>query len=1087
MHRLNEVKCCEKCQHSPERPCSRYIECFSNGPFCHKSEACTTFRQERSLRNRREKLERAAIFVGTGTCGQGAGAGKSVTAAKKYLAENNVAGDVIEVGCIGLCSAEPIVEVQLPGRARIAFEHITEDKIDSLLEAVLAGKIPMEDVLWQYRDERFTPWQEVNFLDEHPFFVSQTRWVLVNCGIIDPNSIDEYIAHGGYQSLAKMLRDKSPLEVCMEVEKSGLRGRGGGGFSTGKKWLFAYECMSDQKYLICNADEGDPGAFMDRAVIEGDPHRVLEGMAIAAYGIGATKAYVYIRAEYPLAIKRLKQAISQSQAYGLLGHNILDSGFNLEIIIKQGAGAFVCGEETAMINSIEGKRGMPRPRPPFPAIHGLFNKPTVINNVETLANLPGIISHGASWFNSTGTANSKGTKVFALSGKVNRTGLVEVKMGTTLRQIIFEAGGGITNNKKYKAVQMGGPSGGCIPSQHLDIEIDYESLKKVGAMMGSGGLVVMDENTCMVDLAKFFMDFIQRESCGKCIPCREGTKQMLEILQWITRSRRRESDLDALVRIQGILQLEKLAEIIKATSLCGLGQTAPNPILSTLRWFRDEYEAHVFERRCPAGTCKELTGVACQNNCPVGTEVWRYVAHIAHGEYTEAYRTIRKANPFPSVCARVCHHPCENNCRAGVTGGEPVAVRALKRFVVDRIDPSFGKQEVAINNVNPVKIAVIGAGPSGLTAAHYLSLKGYKVTVFEKESQAGGMLVEAIPAYRLPREVLRKEIEALLNENIDLQLNKSLGKDFTVDSLLAAGYRAIYISIGSHRSKKLGLTGEEAQGVIPGIKFLKAYNLSGEELAKGKVGIIGGGNSAIDAARMARRQKGVESVTVFYRRTSHEMPAYKEEIEACIEEGIRIEALVAPVALKVDQGKLTGVRFIRNKLGGADASGRRKPVEIPGSEFETPLDTLIVAISEEPVSSDIADLKQTKWGTLAINAESYISSRAGVFAGGDIVSGPGTVIEAISAGKKAVVMIDQYVTGKLLKVLPKVTLPAVYIEPVPASEQENVVPPTRVKTPKLATCQREGNYAEVELTIDEEKAVCEARRCLRCDLDFTHP
>ena len=391
------------------------------------------------------------------------------------------------------------------------------------------------------------------------------------------------------------------------VEASGLRGRGGGGFPTGTKWKFARKPPADeQKYLICNADEGDPGAFMDRAVIESDPHRLLEGMAIAAYAIGASKAYIYIRAEYPLAIKRLKAAIAQAEAKRLIGEHILGSSFSLKVIIKMGAGAFVCGEETALINSIEGSRGMPRPRPPFPAVSGLFGKPTIINNVETLANLPALADRGAAWFSAVGTKTSKGTKVFALSGKVSRTGLVEVAMGTRMRNIIFDIGGGIPNGKAYKAVQIGGPSGGCIPTQHLDIDIDYESLKTVGAMMGSGGLVVMDEETCMVDVAKFFMDFIQRESCGKCIPCREGTRRMLEILQRITRGRRKERGIEALERFQSVLHLQNLAESIRDTSLCGLGQTAPNPVLSTLRWFRDEYEAHIYDRHCPAAACAEL-------------------------------------------------------------------------------------------------------------------------------------------------------------------------------------------------------------------------------------------------------------------------------------------------------------------------------------------------------------------------------------------------------------------------------------------------------------------------------------------------
>jgi NADH:ubiquinone oxidoreductase subunit F (NADH-binding)/Pyruvate/2-oxoacid:ferredoxin oxidoreductase delta subunit len=581
---------------------------------------------------RREQVSRPAIFVGTGTCGLGAGARATVAAIKSFMKQFDFDADLVEVGCIGLCSAEPIVEIQLPGRTRVAFQGVTEDAAHGLLVAVLAGTIPEKLALCQHRGVNLTPWDDVPFIDEHPFFAPQTRWVLANCGIIDPASIDEYIAHGGYQALAKVLTGFKPEEVCGVVERSGLRGRGGGGFPAGKKWTFARAKVSDQKYLICNADEGDPGAFMDRAVIEGDPHRLLEGMGIAAFAIGATKAYVYIRAEYPLAIARLKTAIAQAKERGFLGKNAMGTDFSLEIIIKMGAGAFVCGEETALIHSIEGKRGMPRPRPPFPAVSGLFGKPTIINNVETLANLPLLLAKGDVWFNSIGTAGSKGTKVFALSGKVARTGLVEVAMGTKIRQIVFDIGGGIPFGKKYKAVQIGGPSGGCIPQQHLDIDVDYESLKTVGAMMGSGGLVVMDEDTCMVDIAKFFMDFIQRESCGKCIPCREGTRRMLEILQRIARGRRREKGNDALERFESVLHLQRLAESIRDTSLCGLGQTAPNPVLSTLRWFRDEYEAHIYERRCPAAACTELVTYSidaekckgctlCAKKCPAGAIV----------------------------------------------------------------------------------------------------------------------------------------------------------------------------------------------------------------------------------------------------------------------------------------------------------------------------------------------------------------------------------------------------------------------------------------------------------------------------------
>jgi NADH:ubiquinone oxidoreductase subunit F (NADH-binding)/NAD-dependent dihydropyrimidine dehydrogenase PreA subunit len=576
----------------------------------------------------RETIEKPVIFVGAGTCGLGAGAKATKIQIEKYLKEKDIDAEIIEVGCIGLCSAEPLVDIQIPGKTRISFKNITAEKVEPLMESFFSGSIPQDSVLGQFQCQSSSCWDDIPHLTQHPFFAPQTRWVLINCGIVNPLSIEEYISRGGYASLHTALSKHLPQGVCDEVEKSGLRGRGGGGFPTGKKWKFAASGKADQKYLVCNADEGDPGAFMDRAVIEGDPFRLLEGMAIAAYGIGATKGYIYIRAEYPLAIERLRHSIAVAEKYGLLGKDILGTGFHFDLQIKMGAGAFVCGEETALLNSIEGKRGMPKPRPPYPAVSGLFGKPTIINNVETFANVPMVFYKGADYFSSHGTETSKGTKVFALSGKVERTGLVEVEMGTTVREIVFAIGGGVPGGKKYKAAQIGGPSGGCIPDSQADIEVDYEQLKTVGAMMGSGGLVVMDENTCMVDVAKFFMDFIQRESCGKCIPCREGTKRLLEILESITKGRKGMSEVESLQRMQGIINMEQLAEVICSTSLCGLGQTAANPVLSTLNWFRHEYEEHIFDRHCSAGVCKELINyeidehkckgcTLCAKKCPV--------------------------------------------------------------------------------------------------------------------------------------------------------------------------------------------------------------------------------------------------------------------------------------------------------------------------------------------------------------------------------------------------------------------------------------------------------------------------------------
>ena len=490
----------------------------------------------------------------------------------------------------------------------------TEDDVEEIIDKhIIKGEI-VERLLCKDVDGTV-----VKKLDELNFYKKQHRIVLKNCGLIDPENIDEYLAFDGYKALEKVLTKMTPDEVIKEVSDSGLRGRGGAGFPTGRKWQFAKNSVDDQKYVACNADEGDPGAFMDRSVLEGDPHTVVEAMAIAAYAIGANKGYVYVRAEYPIAVHRLQVAIDQARAYGLLGDNIMGTGFKFDLEIRLGAGAFVCGEETALMESVEGRRGEPRPRPPFPAVKGLFGKPTLLNNVETYANITQIILNGAEWFASIGTEKSKGTKVFALGGNINNVGLVEVPMGITLREIVYDIGGGVPNGKEFKAAQTGGPSGGCIPAQYLDTPIDYESLNAIGSMMGSGGLIVMDDTTCMVNLARFFLDFTVDESCGKCPPCRIGTRRMLEILERLVEGKGQEGDIE---------KLEKLAMNIKRSSLCGLGQTAPNPVLSTLKYFRDEYEAHIKDKKCPAGECKAMTQVKidkekcrgcglCAKNCPV--------------------------------------------------------------------------------------------------------------------------------------------------------------------------------------------------------------------------------------------------------------------------------------------------------------------------------------------------------------------------------------------------------------------------------------------------------------------------------------
>jgi len=1031
------------------------------------------FRQ-RILSEKDLRPPRPELVVCAGTGGQASGSNDVMRVIKRYMLEHDL-GDRIELritGCQGFCEMDPFIVVE-PGRhlyPRLSMEHVPR-----VINAALEGRVDEELIYKDSHDHR-----SYHAQSDIPFFARQTRTILGGNQRLDPIRIFKYLENDGYAALEKILVGNDPDGVVDEVKRSGLRGRGGAGFPTGRKWELARAAGGQGRTtsVVCNCDEGDPGAYMDRSLLEGNPHAIIEGMLIAGYAIGATRGFVYVRSEYPLAIKHTIIALRQARDLGLLGTNILGTGFDFDIEIIRGAGAFVCGEETALIRSVEGFMGEPRQRPPYPIERGIGGQPTMINNVETLANIPVIIRDGAESYARVGVPGNTGTKIFSLVGKIRNTGLVEVPLGISIAEVVYDIGGGAAGDGRIKAVQTGGPSGGCIPASRFDLPVDYDSLNEAGSIMGSGGMIVMDENTCMVDVAKYFMDFLRGESCGKCFTCRKGTQRMYEILEDITEGRGTLAQLGL---------LEELAVVVKDTSMCGLGQSAANPVLSTLRYFRHEYERHILEQRCDAFVCKELVGAPCQAACPIGTEAWRYVAHIAHGQYEAAYSVIREVNPLPSVCARACDHPCESRCRAGASGGSPIAIRALKRFVTDRIDPSTYQPEIVPwTDGEPPRVAVIGAGPAGLTAAHNLSLEGCRVTVFEAETEPGGMLYCAIPPYRLPRETVTREIQALLNDNITVTCGVALGTDITIDGLFEDGFGAVLLAMGAHRSRPLGLPGEDATGVYPSIDFLKAFNLRGDQLARGRVGVIGGGNAAIDAARAALRQRDVDSVTILYRRTRAEMPAIDEETEAALQEGIVIEPLVTPTRINTTSGLFSHLECVRNCLGAPDVSGRRSPVAIEGSDFSIELDTLIVAISEDSGVDSITPARSggveiTRRSTVWIESKTMHTSRPGVFAAGDVVTGPNSIVEAIAAGRRAAGMIGRWLRNEPLDMPARQRLPQVYVEPVAG---ESVAATERVETPRASVEWRKRNFAEVEVGLSVNEALREACRCLRCDLDF---
>ncbi len=964
---------------------------------------------------------------------------------------------VIETGCNGFCAQGPVMVVQPEG---IFYQRLKPEDMPELVEEHLLKGRPVKRLFYVEP----ASFETIPGLNEIPFFSKQLLRVLKNRGVLDPEKIDEYIARDGYRGAAKALVEMTPEMIIREMEKSGLRGRGGAGFPTSLKWKFANQSPGDVKYMLCNADEGDPGAFMDRSVLEADPHAVLEGMVIGARAIGAHQGFIYCRAEYPLALRRLDIAIRQARDYGLLGEDILGSGFDFDLEVYMGAGAFVCGEETALMHSIEGKRGMPRPRPPFPAQQGLWKKPSVLNNVETLANVPQIILNGGDWYASVGTEGSKGTKVFALSGAVNNIGLVEVPMGTSLKDIIYEIGGGIPDNKAFKAVQLGGPSGGCVPAHLLDTVTDYEAIAKVGAIMGSGGMIVMDETTCMVDMARFFIDFCQEESCGKCTPCREGTKRMLEILDRITQGKGELKDID---------ELEELSAFIKDSALCGLGQTAPNPVLSTLQYFRDEYLDHIVEKRCRAGVCADLVKAKCINACPVGQNVPGYLSLVGEGRYEEAIALIYQDNPLPGVCGRVCAHPCMSVCLRGQTD-EALSIPKIKRFAADMA--RMNGTTVTVEKAAPKgqKVAIIGGGPGGLAAAYHLCLMGYEPTIFEELPHLGGMLRYGIPSYRLPRDIIEQEIGFILSMGAEAKTGVRVGRDISMEELQEK-FDALFIAVGAHVSSSIRIPGDDLEGVRGGAEFLRQVELGVASEVGEKVAVIGGGNVAIDVARTCRREGA--AVTILYRRERKDMPADEEEIEDALDEGIVLKELVAPKSIAQNNGKLA-LTLDECELKAYDRSGRRSPVPIDGCVLSEEYDTIFSAIGQKPDLTFTAAL-DAQWGTVKADRYTLATNLPGVFAGGDAVLGPAYVVDALAHGKRAARAIDQYLSRK------RGDKP--YVEnrqkiDVTMKVPEETIKQARALMPKLGADERVKDFREVELGFDEETAKKECGRCLRCDV-----
>jgi NADH-quinone oxidoreductase subunit F len=1020
---------------------------------------------------------RPRIAVGMGTCGTGNGSESVYHAFADAIDKRGLDVQLVQTGCFGFCAEEPLVNVWHPGKPLVMLHRIRPDHVSQILDGLTGKAFPQPLVLckieqWDHVTAQLdygSGLPDIPAWNEVPFFSGQKKIVLRNCGIIDPSDIEEYIGIGGYQSLYKVLRDNTPEAVNAQIKLAKLRGRGGAGFSTGVKFEYLRKAEGARKYLVCNADEGDPGAYMNRNELESDPHSLLEGMAIGGYVTGAKQGIIYVRAEYPLAVHRLAVAVEQAREYGLLGENILGCGFNFDIELVEGAGAFVCGEETALISSLEGMSGRSRPRPPYPAQKGLWGHPTNINNVETWFNIPPIVAKGPEWFTSIGSDASPGTKVFSLVGKIQNTGLVEMPLGTPLSKFVYDAGGGTAPGHSVKAVQTGGPSGGCIPHDMLDTPVDFESLGKLGSIMGSGGMVVMDDDNCMVDVARYFIEFTRSESCGKCTPCRVGLDKALRTLTRITKGQGREEDL---------AELDTLGRMIRDTSLCGLGQSAPNSVLTALRHFRHEFEDHIRAKRCRAGVCQELAVAPCENSCPIHMNIPRFLQLYKENRLEDAFEAVIFDNPLPATTGRVCQHPCEHRCRRQ-TVDEPINMREVHRVIADTIllsdkfDAMADRVAARRRPSTDKQIAIVGAGPAGLTAAFYLALLGHEVVVFDSHAEPGGMLRFALPAYRLPREVLDREIEIIRRLGVNFVLNSSIGSDISLSDL-EAKFNAVFLSLGTWQETDERVPGNELTGVFGALHFLEA-EARGEAVKLGqRVVIIGGGNAAIDCARTVIRMGA--SATVIYRRERKDMPAISEEVEAAEDEGVRIIFLASPHRIIGEGGAVRAIEVTKTRLGAFDTSGRRRPIDT-GEVLNVSCDSVILAVGES-VDRDFCrgtGLDVTRNGMLEVDRYALTTSRDNVFAGGDFVTGASNVTTAMGWGKDAARNIDHHLMGVSRY---DSAMPVLQYDQMPQQSS----PCGRHHAHFLPAAARAKTFDEAVSALRADEAHEEASRCLRCDI-----